>query len=324
MKHLFLINPQAGKSDRSQEVLAQVRALAQERALEYEAVVTRYPGQARELARAAAERGGPVRIYACGGDGTLNEAAVGAAGFDHAAVTTFPIGSGNDFIRMFGPGAERFRDLTALLDGPQARADLIECNGRLALNVCSVGFDARIGLRVGDFKHMPLVGGSLAYQLSALRTIIEGIHRPYRVEVDGQLLPGKEYTLICVCNGRYYGGGFNPSVDALPDDGLLDFVIIKGVSRFTILALIGKYARGGAKDIPQIIMRRGRELKITCPKPEMVNLDGERIDTDVISIRLSAKKVNFFFPQGTHWNPKLRKENIKSEENKRKKEHAVL
>ena len=135
MKHLFLINPQAGKSDRSQEVLAQVRALAQERALEYEAVVTRYPGHARELARAAAERGGPVRIYACGGDGTLNEAAVGAAGFDHAAVTTFPIGSGNDFIRMFGPGAERFRDLTALLDGPQARADLIECNGRLALNV---------------------------------------------------------------------------------------------------------------------------------------------------------------------------------------------
>ena len=188
----------------------------------------------------------------------------------------------------------------------QESLDLIDCNGHLALNVCSVGFDARIGLGAADFKKLPLVSGTMAYQLSALRTILQGIHRPYRVELDGEVLAHKEFTLLCACNGRYYGGGFNPSTTALPDDGALDFVIIKAVSRLTILALIGTYAKGGAKEIPQIILSRGRELKIICREPEMVNLDGERVDLSELSIRLSAKKVNFFFPEGTHYDPARR------------------
>ena len=143
------------------------------------------------------------------------------------------MGSGNDFLRMFGPDACRFYDLRALLDAPQASVDLIECNGRLALNVCSVGFDARIGLGAADFKKLPLVSGPLAYQLSAVRTIVQGIHRPYRVTIDGERLPGEAFTLICACNGRYYGRA--GLLTRLPNDGLLDFVVVPAVSRLTIL-----------------------------------------------------------------------------------------
>ena len=239
------------------------------------------------LARAAAERGEPVRIYACGGDGTLNEAVAGAAGFGNAAVTHYPMGSGNDFLRMFGPDACRFYDLRALLDAPQAPVDLIECNGRLALNVCSVGFDARIGFGAADFKKLPLVSGPLAYQLSAVRTIVQGIHRPYRVTIDGERLPGEAFTLICACNGRYYGGGFNPCPDAVPDDGLLDFVVVPAVSRLTILTLIGKYAKGGAGDIPRILLRRGREMHVACERADRINLDGEELVDSELSVRVS-------------------------------------
>mgnify|MGYP001705535948 CR=1 FL=1 len=85
-----------------------------------------------ELARAAAERGEPVRIYACGGDGTLNEAVNGAAGFANAAVTNVPKGTGNDFLKIFGADyRSRFSDLAALADGPQACFDLMDCKGRL-------------------------------------------------------------------------------------------------------------------------------------------------------------------------------------------------
>jgi len=277
------------------------------RRLDWEFLVTEGPGHGLELVRRAAERGDPLRVYACGGDGTLNECAAGAAGFPHAAVTHYPMGSGNDFIRMFGPDAPRFQDLSCLLDSPQAPVDLIDCNGRLALNVCSVGFDARIGLGMADFKRLPLVGGSLAYQLSAVRTILQGICRPYRVAVDGQPLPDTSFTLLCACNGRYYGGGFNPSRQALPDDGLLEFVIIRAVSRLTVAALIGAYAKGNASNMPdKAIVRQGRSLEITCARSEMVNVDGERIDSDRISITLSGQKVNFFFPAGAHWNPALR------------------
>ena len=301
MRHLFLLNPRAGKYDRTQEVREKIRFALAGREEPWEAAVTQYPGHAAELARAAAETGEAVRIYACGGDGTLNECAVGAAGFANAAVTHYPMGSGNDFLRMFGPDAPRFYDLKELLDAPQAPMDLIDCNGHLALNVCSVGFDARIGLGAGDFKGLPLVSGTMAYQLSAVRAILQGIHRPYRVSIDGEELPGSEFTLMCACNGRFYGGGFNPSPTALPNDGMLEFVVVPAVSRLTVLALIRKYARGEVGDIPQAILRRGREMSIRCDRPTDVNVDGELLQTRELSIRLSAKKLNFFYPAGALW-----------------------
>ena len=301
MKHLFLINPYAGKYDRTQEMREKIRAAMADREEPWEIQVTQYPGHGVELVRGAAEEGEPLRVYACGGDGTLNEAVNGAAGYGHVAVTHYPMGSGNDFLRMFGPDACRFYDLRELLDGPQAPMDLIDCNGRLALNVCSVGFDARIGLGAADFKKLPLVTGIMAYQLSALRTIIQGIHRPYRVAVDGEEVPGEAFTLICACNGRYYGGGFNPSPDAMPDDGLLNFLIIPAVSRFTVLALIQKFARGEAGEIPGVILRQGRELRVTCDRMSMLNLDGERVDDTELVARLSERKVNFIYPAGAAW-----------------------
>ena len=141
----------------------------------------------------------------------------------------------------------------------------------------------------------------MAYQLSALRTIVQGIHLPYRVEIDGEVLPGEEFTLICACNGRYYGGGFNPSPDAMPDDGVLNFLIIPAVSRLTVLALIKKFARGEVGEIPGVILRQGREMKVTCDRMSMINLDGERVDGTELSARLSDQKVNFIYPAGAVW-----------------------
>ena len=237
---------------------------------------------------------------------TKMQGKAGAAGFVNAAVTHYPMGSGNDFLRMFGPDAPRFYDLKELLDAPQAPMDLIDCNGHLALNVCSVGFDARIGLGAGDFKGLPLVSGTMAYQLSAVRAILQGIHRPYRVSIDGEELPGSEFTLMCACNGRYYGGGFNPSRTAMPDDGLLDFVVIPAVSRLTVVSLIGKYAKGGAGDIEGVVVRRGREMHVVCDRVSRINLDGEEVLDSELSVTVSAKKVNFFYPAGTHWDPARR------------------
>lgn len=304
MRHLFVMNPHAGKFDRSQEMLEKVRHIMAGRREEWSAVRTEGPGHAIRLVEEAARQGDPVRVYACGGDGTLNEVVNGAAGRDHVAVTHCPMGSGNDFLRIFGQDAGRFWQLDQLLDGPQTAMDLIECNGRYALNVCSVGFDARIGFGAADFKKLPLVSGTAAYQLSAARTIIKGIHLPYRVEIDGEQMPGDRFTLLCACNGRYYGGGFNPSPDAMPDDGILDFVVIPAVSRFTVLALIKKFARGEIGQIPQAMVQRGRTMKVHCDRVTAVNVDGERVDGQELSIGLSDKKVQFFYPAGASWKKK--------------------
>ena len=304
MIHLFIINPAAGSRDRTKDYSVAIHDICSTRGLEYRIAVSAAPGDCRRIAREAAESGEEYRIYACGGDGTLNEVVSGAAGFSNVAVTVFSGGSGNDFVKLFSE-PKAFFHLDRLLDAEEAEFDLIKCNDDFSLNICSVGLDARIGTDVANYKRLPLLSGFRAYAVSTVVNVIRGIAEHYVIEVNGETID-QELTLVCACNGRYYGGGFNPSTTALPDDGALDFVIIKAVSRLTILALIGTYAKGGAKEIPQIILRRGRELKIICREPEMVNLDGERVDLSELSIRLSAKKVNFFFPEGTHYDPARR------------------
>lgn len=306
MKHLFLINPTAGKYNRSQELTTKLSDQLSGLGLDWESQVTQYPGHATELTRAAAQSGDAVRIYACGGDGTLNEIVNGAAGYGNAAITQYPCGSGNDFLRMFGPDSPRFYELNQLLDADEAPLDLIECNNRLALNVCSIGFDARIGLGMSDFKKYPMISGPMAYQLSLVKNLVAGIRRPYEIEIGDEQFKG-DFSLLCVCNGRYYGGGFNPSPDAVPDDGELEFLLVRGISRLTVARLVKLYAAGRSREMPDVVtIRRGTSMRVKCDRVSMVNLDGERLDTDELSISLSAKKVNFFFPRGASWAPGFR------------------
>ena len=72
-------------------------------------------------------------------------------------------------------------------------------------------------------------------------------------------------TLICACNGSYYGGGFHPVPEARPDDGLLDFLIIKGVSRATFAKLVGEYAKGNYAKYPKYITHiRSTKMEISA------------------------------------------------------------
>ncbi len=309
MKHLFIINPVAGKIDRSVLLRRKIEETMTPRGLPWEIVVTEYPRHGTELTQRAAQTGEELRVYACGGDGTLNEVAAGAAGYPNVSVTHWPTGSGNDFIKCFGDDASRFFDLGELLDCQVSTLDVIDCNGRLAINVCSVGFDARVGLEMAEFKQLPLVSGTMAYHMSLLKNVIKGINRDYYIEVtapDGTLetLKGK-FGLLCICNGRYYGGSYHPSPDAVPDDGVLNCVLVHKVSRLTFAKLVGKYAVGRAGDYPTLIdLRPAVAVKIQCDRVSKINLDGERLDGTVITISLSAKKVNFAHPRGSSWTAK--------------------
>ena len=192
MKHLFIINPAAGKYDKTGEFTQRIREACGKRCLAYEILVSRAPGDCEKIAQAAAATGDPIRIYACGGDGTLNEIVNGIAGHKNAAVTHFPGGSGNDFIKIFSE-PDAFKDLNRLLDCEVATFDLIRCQKEhYALNICSVGFDARIGTAVGRYKRLPLVSGSGAYILSTGINLVKGIYRHYLIDIDGMDLSVKD------------------------------------------------------------------------------------------------------------------------------------
>ena len=62
MKHLFIINPAAGKSDRTGELSQKIREACEARSLSYEILVSRAPGDCTKIAQAAAATGEAVRI----------------------------------------------------------------------------------------------------------------------------------------------------------------------------------------------------------------------------------------------------------------------
>ena len=132
----------------------------------------------------------------------------GAAGHDFLAVTNVPKGTGNDFLKLFGPRyRERFSDLEALAAGPQAAFDLMDCNGKLGLDVICAGVDARIAAGVHRYKRLKGVSGRWAYLLSlAEQVFLRGITRPMTVEMGARRWEEAPTAVLCICNGRHYGG----------------------------------------------------------------------------------------------------------------------
>lgn len=302
MKHLFIINPAAGSRDRTAMYSAAIHEACRSRELDYRIEVSQAPGECRRLAEEAARTGEAVRIYACGGDGTLNEVAAGAAGWENAAVSVLSGGSGNDFVKIFSD-PKAFYDLERLLDAEEAVFDLIRCNDDIAVNVCSVGLDARIGTDVARYKRLPLLSGFRAYVASTLVNVVREISEHYIVEVNGERIDG-EQTFICVCNGRFYGGGFNPVPEADPADGKLDVLLVKKVDRMQIPAVIGKYKNGRYRELPQLVRHfRTDSLRILCDKPNAINLDGELQTADRMEISVAKEKIRFFYPRGLDWKP---------------------
>ena len=299
MKHLFIVNPVAGGSDKTDEVRARAREAFRSREEPYEIYVTRGPMDAARKIRGEAESGERLRVYACGGDGTFNECVCGAALCENVAVCPFPTGTGNDFCRMFGAEKELFRDLPALLDGTERPIDLIECNGRWSANICSVGVDARIGTDVHKYSGIPLIGGATGYVVSAVVNMFKGIATPMSVTCEDYSESGK-HTLVCACNGRFYGGGFNPSLDAMPDDGIMDVFIAHQVNLFQFAALIGKYAKGHADELPRHIkhIRTSGEVIVRCGKEDVAQLDGEALRAEEFRLRLVPGALKLIVPKG--------------------------
>ena len=297
MKHLFIINPAAGSRDRTESYSRKIRKACESRGLDYEIRVSEAPGGCARLARQAAQTGEEYRLYACGGDGTLNEVASAAAGYPNVAVTVFSGGSGNDFVKLFDD-PQAFFDLERLLDCDETVFDMIRCNDDLALNICSVGLDARIGTDVANYKRIPLLHGFRAYAVSTVVNLFRGIAEHYVVEVNGETID-REHTFVCVCNGRFYGGGFNPVPEADPTDGELDVLLVKKVSLLQVPGVIGKYKAGRYKELPHLVRHlKTKSIKITCDKVTPINLDGEARFAKEVTMELAQEKLRFFYPKG--------------------------
>ena len=315
MKHLFIINPTSGGKSHDPNKTAELIEAAMKGSPEnYEIYFTKAPMDACEKIRQDAASGEELRVYGCGGDGTFNECVNGAALLPNVAVTQFPCGTGNDFIRMFGDEADSFRDFNNLICGEIRKLDIIKCNDRYSVNICSVGIDARVGLDVHKYSKIPLIGGATGYVVSTVVNVLKGINSSYSITTEDGTVDG-EFAMVCACNGRYYGGGFNPVPEAMPDDGLMDVLIVKSVKLTSLPGILGKYAKGRYRELSKYIKHiKTTEIEIKSEKELEVNIDGEALYTDDVIFEIIPGGLNFICPQGLKFWDK-NKEKRSSDEN---------
>ena len=300
MKHIFIINPRAGKKDQTSRIYELADHLREAHGLECACMLTDRPGGATDMARKLAESGEAIRLYACGGDGTIHEVANGIAGFPNAAMSCIPTGTGNDFLKNFGPDMEKFQDAENLWAGEVFPLDLIACNGRLCLTIACNGIDARIADSVHQYGNSPLLHGRNSYLASvAVNFLFKPIGRHWKVWLDEEELED-DFALVSMCNGRYYGGGSMPVPEARMNDGVLHTVLIKNIPKATFARLFAPYSAGEYRKLPQELIRvsTARQVRIQAEEDIVTCLDGECFRSREVVMGLADKRLRFFGPKG--------------------------
>lgn len=306
MEHVFIINPVAGKADARAFVLPRLEQAGKALGIQPVVVCTTRPGEAKEIAHRYAQKSAPVRLYACGGDGTLNEVFAGALGFEQAQVASVPCGSGNDFIRTFGMDAP-FLDMAAQMQGNAVPIDLIAVNGGVCASICSVGVDSEVAYGIPKFRRIPLCSGPMAYQLSIALRVLQPLAKRLHIEADGEVFDG-EYIIATVCNGKSYGGGYFAAPQADVTDGLLDVLLVKKISRLRLAKVLGVYKRGEHLQAGKVCgpfqdIMQFRRVRQICIRPldgkrPIVNIDGECAPAEGLCARVMPLAAKFVLPAG--------------------------
>ncbi len=300
MKHIFVINPAAGANDGTPAIRDFLKDNCSD--LETEVYVTTGIGDATRFVAdyCRAHAGQPTRFYACGGDGTLNEVASGAAGFEGAEVAVYPSGSGNDYVKYFEGGAARFSDIRALMEAPTVDIDLMRIGDRYCVNVCNFGFDTTVAKTMIKVKRKKLIGGKRAYVTGVVTALIKAMKNECTVTVDGEQLNDAKILLCTIANGSYVGGAFRCAPRSRNDDGLLEVCLVKKISRLRFVSLLGPYTAGEHLDIEKfqdcIVYRRGKHIHVTAPEGFSMSVDGEIIDGTEFDIEVVPRALRFALP----------------------------
>ncbi len=286
MKHIFVVNPAAGSGAVPRIVRERVGGRA-----DCEIYETRGKRDATEFVRSRCAKSPEEDLcfVACGGDGTVNEVASGVALHPKAAMTVFPLGSGNDFVKAFG-GAERFRDVEALLKAVPRPIDILKVGDRWAVNAFHFGLDAAVAKTMIDVKPKPLIGGKNAYPTGVAKALLFNMRTWCRMEVDGEAFHEGNMLLCTVANGQYVGGSYRCAPRSLPDDGLAEVCLVKPVSRLRFLRLMNAYKEGSHLEDPRfqgvVFYRRGRTIDVSGKPGFMVSLDGEIVEGESFRVEV--------------------------------------
>lgn len=285
---LVVRNPRSGSARRWREAERRLREVCPH----FEVVETGSPEAATELAlKTQADL-----IVAAGGDGTIASLAPGLVHRD-VILGILPLGTGNDLARHLGLNSVPAAVASIARATPrQIDAIAVEIDGsspRISLNVSGFGFDAAVADRVNRWRGPRL--GTLTYIAAVLAELI--VYRPRRMVVSVDGAANELQAMLCsVANSSFYGGGMRVAPHACVEDGLLDVVLIRNVSRLEFLRSFPKVFSGTHLSHPAVTLRQGRIVEIDSHAAGPILIDGEVAYGRRVRLEAMAKAIKIASP----------------------------
>lgn len=253
-------------------------------------VLTEKPGEASEVARNHLKKG-VTKIFAVGGDGTVNEVAKALV---NTSVTMgiIPIGSGNGLARhlripLDAAKATRimFKQKIAMIDYGLANENPFFCTAGL-------GFDAQVGARYGNLTKR----GFWNYAKATVSEYFNYKPGFYKLRDNGYSME-KEAFLITIANASQFGNNAYIAPEADITDGLLDVTIISPFPRFMAPSIGIKLFTKKLGKSKYVEMFRVRSLEIQQMEPKYIHLDGEpRLVEEPIKFTLKPLGLKVYVP----------------------------
>lgn len=312
MKHVFIINPTSGRKSKRKKLVTNINLAAKKLGVDCEIYFTRFSGDGEEYLQnlcrehcssnaarlADGKKPETLRVYGCGGDGTLNEMVNGAFGFDNIEIGIIPTGTGNDYVRNYGRVAD-FHNIENQILGKSRHSDLIkyraEYNDRITIGYCANMFNIGLDCNAVDMtettKTWPLLHGHLAYLAAVGIVFIKKKCTDLHIEYEDGRIKDGPILLIAIANGCFCGGGVKGVPESILDDGLMDVSVVNDISRRRFLSLYPSYTKGTHLQKSAVI--KENLIEYTKEKTLTVTANGESMRFCCDGEITTQKKVSF-------------------------------
>jgi YegS/Rv2252/BmrU family lipid kinase len=226
-------------------------------------------------------RAGADLVIAAGGDGTINSVLNGLAG-SPTALGVVPLGTANVLATALRIPVEIRSACQLIAQGEIRTFDLGTANGRWFSIIAGIGLDAYVAQRA-DSKLKKTFGGA-AYLMVGLVDLFRYRFRPIELSIDSMPRARTGY-LVLVCNSGHHGGVMI-APDARMHDGLLDVVVFKSKSFYSIAQYLWKIWKGSLPDVATIEYFKGKIIEISAKGRHHVQVDGEYIGRTPVRIEV--------------------------------------
>lgn len=260
MKYIFIVNTVAGRG-KYKKILPNIENVCKEKNLDY--VIRYITEELSGVAIAQEYKDQENIIYIVGGDGTLTKALQGIVGTKNK-LGIIPAGSGND----------TYRTIKVLPEG-ENKIDLAKINNTYFINVACIGIDAEVGHNI-DYLRKTKIPTSQLYNASIVYTFVKFKFKNIKIKTKAKQIDDK-YTIVSICNGGYYGGGYNIAPKSQLTDGLLDIYYVEEMAKIKMIPLILKLKSGKHEGKRRVHKFRTNHVEINLEENITFNVDGEKL-----------------------------------------------